>query len=62
MRERSREDRISSAWEAERKEFFENRKWDVREVEMKREEEDIWFGELLRKDRENQREGRRRRI
>jgi len=34
----------------------------VREVERRREERDIWFGELLRKDREMQKEERRRRI
>jgi len=42
MRERSREGRIGSAWEAERKEFFERREWDVREVERRREKGDIW--------------------
>jgi len=29
MRERSKEGRIGSDWKAERKEFFENREWDV---------------------------------
>jgi len=62
MRERSREGRTGSTWEVERKEFFERRGWDVREVERRREEGEIWFGELLRKDREMQREERKRKI
>jgi len=60
MKERSREGRIGSDWEVERK-FFENRKWDVGEVERRRKEGNM-FGDLLKKDREIQWEERRRRI
>jgi len=35
---------------------------DVHEVERRREEGEIWFGELLRKDREMQREERKWKI
>lgn len=44
-----------------KKNFFEDREWDMREVERGRREGDMWFGEL-RKDREKQREERIQKI
>lgn len=60
MRERVREGKVESEWDEERRRFFEDRGWEIREVERKREEGDEWFGELIRKDKEEQRLKRER--
>lgn len=52
MRERARERKVGSEWDEERRRFFEDSGWEIREVERKREEGDGWFGELIRKDKE----------
>lgn len=62
MRERAREGKVGSEWEEERRRFFEDRGWEIREMERKREEANGWFGELIRKDKEEQRLERERRI
>lgn len=65
MRERASEGKGNSDWEEERKNFFEDREWDMREVERRRREGKMWFGvirELIRKNREKQREERIQKI
>lgn len=60
LRERAREGKVGSEWDEERRRFFEDKKWEIRELERKREEGDRWFGELIRKDKEEQRLKRER--
>lgn len=52
MRKRSTEGKGGSKWEEERKKFFKDRGQGAEEVERRRDEGDIWFGELINKDRE----------
>jgi len=51
-----------SGWERERKEFFEERRWEISEVEGKREEGSFVLEELERRDIEEQRRRRWERI
>jgi hypothetical protein len=62
MRGRYKEDKADSEWKKERRRFFEEREWDVREVERRRMKGDLWFGELTKRDREKQREERAQKI
>lgn len=55
MRKRSMEGKGGGKWKEERKKFFEDIGWRADEVEKRRDEGDIWFGELINKDREEQR-------
>lgn len=61
MKERAKEGKTGPEWEEKRR-FFEDTEWEIREVERKGEEGDRWFGELIRRDREEQRLERERRI
>jgi len=62
MREKCREGKRDSVWKEKRGKFFRERKLDVREVERRRIEGDMWFGEVIKKDREIQREEREQKI
>lgn len=62
VRRRGRERETGSGWEEERRKFFEDRGGDVREVEERRKEGDRWFEEMMRRDKESQREDRKQRI
>jgi len=58
MRERNRRGEVRSAWEIERKEFFEERNMRIEEVEDRMGEESEWFNDLMKKDKEKQEEER----
>jgi len=45
MRDRAKEGRVRGKWEEERRDFFEEKNWDIKEIEKMREE-----GELRRED------------
>jgi len=62
MREKCREGKTGSNWEEERGKFFRERELDVREVERRRLEGDMWFGEVIKRDKEMQREEREQKI
>jgi len=62
MRERCRKGKVGSDWEEERGKFFMERGMEVREVERRRTEGELWFGELIIKDKEKQREEREQKI
>jgi len=62
MREKCREGKSRSDWEEERGKFFRERELDVREVERRRMEDDMWFGEVIKRDREMQWEERDQKI
>lgn len=49
-------------WEEKRKRFFKDRGWEIKEVERRRKEGDGWFGELIKRNRKEQRLERKRRI
>jgi len=46
---------VESGWEEERRKLFEERGWNIREMEKSREEGHVWFGVLIKADREIQR-------
>jgi len=58
MREKCREGKTGSDWEEERGNFFKERELDAREVERRRLKDDMWWGELIKKDREKKRNKR----
>jgi len=62
MRRRLKRGRELSKWERERKEFFEERGWEISEVEGKREEGSLVFDELEKRDIEEQRKRRWERV
>jgi len=49
-KKRAKSGRMESRWEEE-KGFFEERGWDIREIEKRREEKDVVFEEVIEKDR-----------
>lgn len=59
MRKRIKEGRVGSKWKRERESYFEERGWKIEEVEVKREEGEDWFGEILKYDWKEQRKERR---
>jgi len=57
MRGKAGEGKIGSNWEEERRKFFVDRGWEIRVMEKKKEEGEAWFGEIIKKDREDQKKG-----
>ncbi|KMQ91217.1 hypothetical protein RF55_8945 [Lasius niger] len=62
MRERWKEGKTGSSWEMGRRKFFEDKGIKIEEVERRRGEGEMWFGELLARDREEQRKERWKKI
>ncbi|EZA50916.1 hypothetical protein X777_10743, partial [Ooceraea biroi] len=62
MRERSKQGRVGSDWERERANFYEIKGWKIEDMERKREEEENWFGEVLKREKEIQRKERGEKI